>query len=140
MTNNNNGKKKASTSSKSNGKSNKKFCVLHGCGHATDECDQLNAEAKRIKGGDLPEKPKELTQGNFHFSGKKSWSRKAQDAKKKANKDLATFIQAEVKKATSINKRKSDDSSDEGNLNGFDLSDFNYEEMDKLKITNEADC
>ena len=65
-----------------------------------------------------------------------------QDAKKKAKKDLAAFIQAEVKKATSANKRKSADSSDddEGNLNGFDLSDFNYEEMDNLKISGEADC
>ena len=131
-------KKKASTSSESNGKSNKKFCVLRGHGHATDECNQLNAEAKRIKGGDLPEKPKKLTQGNFAFSGNKSWSRKAQDAKKKAKKDLAAFRPS--KKATSTNKRKSDDSSDEGDLNGFNLSDFNHEEMDNLKITNEADC
>ena len=135
-------KKKASTSSKSNGKGAKKFCILHGHGHATDECDQLNAEAKRLKGGDLPEKPKELTQGSFAFSGNKSWSRKAQDAKKKAKKDLAAFIQAEVKKATSATKRKSDDSSndDEGDLNGFDLADFNYEEMDNLKISGETDC
>ena len=40
-------------------------------------------------------------------------------------------------------KRKSDDSSEEGeikcmDLDDFDLKDFNYEEMDKMKLDDEV--
>ena len=64
----------------------------------------------------------------------------------KAKNDLAAFVQKEVAKgvkaslaASAAKKRKSDSESSDEDLNMFDLKDFNYEDMENLKIDSEDD-
>ena len=110
------------------------YCLLHGkCSHTTDECDKLQEQAKRLK---------TETYGNGNGTKKsfnntnKTWSRKAQDSEKSTKSDLAAFVKKEVKKTAkqfAAKKRKSSDESDD-DLAAFDLKDFNYDDMDNLKI------
>ena len=140
-------KKKASkdvakTDNKDSNGSSKNRCMLHGWGHSTEDCKVLQAEAKRLKSNNDSDKK---DNNSFSKSNNKTWSRKAQEAKKKTSSDLAAFIKKEVGKAmkTASKKRKSDD--DDDSLNAFDLKDFNYEDMENLKIDDglsegEASC
>ena len=140
-------KKKASkdvakTDNKDSNGSGKNRCMLHGWGHSTEDCKVLQAEAKRLKSNNDSD---EKDNNSFSKSRNKTWSRKAQEAKKKTSSDLAAFIKKEVGKAmkTASKKRKSDD--DDDSLNAFDLKDFNYEDMENLKIDDglsegEASC
>ena len=112
--------------------SSKKKCILHGWGHATEDCKVLQAEAKHPKMTNDSEKK---DNNAFSKSSNKTWSRKAHEAKKKTNSDLAAFIKKEVGKAVQLvasKKRKSDDNDD--SLAAFDLKDFDYEDMENLKI------
>ena len=135
-------KKTGKSSATNNGSKN---CMLHGRGnHTTEECKTLQREAKKLKDrneGSTDSKPS----GGY---GNKTWNRKASDAKKQTKSDLAAFVQKEiakgVKKAAKAElkafekKRKSDDSDDEdGEVHAFDLSDFNYQDMENLKIDDE---
>ena len=108
-------------------------------GHATKDCNALQAEANRLKTN---------RDGNKSSGGKtildksksKTWSKKADDAKKAAKDDLAAFIQKTV--ADSIKsslKRKSDDEESDDDLAAFDLKEFDYEAMDNLKIDEDDD-
>ena len=106
--------------------------------HDTKDCHQLQKEAKRLKSdGSNNGKPN----GNGKFKNK-TWTHKAEEAKATTQNDLASFIKKEVKKGIKKDlkalskKRKSDDSSDseDGELHMFDLKDFNYEDMENLKI------
>ena len=146
---------KKSVSTKKGGKDGKKsqggtggkqtkYCKLHGEGsHTTDDCNELNKQIKRLKskGDDNNNGSKKSTN--------KSWSRKAADeATDKSKKDLAAFIRKEAKKIVkkdlkAYNKKRkneTDDSESEDlDLNAFDLKDFNYEDMEALKITDDGD-
>ena len=66
--------------------------------------------------------------------------RKSDSAKKDTKKDLAAFIAKTVRKELHAfsKKRKNDDMS-EGELDQFDLSNFNYKDMDNLKIDSDDD-
>ena len=58
---------------------------------------------------------------------------------------MAAFVQKEVAKSymkmvKAHKKRKSDDdSSEDGSLAAFDLADFNYEDMENLKIDDDTE-
>ena len=82
--------------------------MLHGWGHSTEDCKVLQAEAKRLKSNNDSD---EKDDNSFSKSHNKTWSRKAQEAKKKTSSDLAAFIKKEVGKAmkTASKKRESDD-------------------------------
>ena len=76
-----------------------------------------------------------------------SWSRKADDGKRESKKELNAIVKKAIatgvrKELNSIQaKRKTDDSSDEDGelymLEAFDLKDFNYADMENLKIKTE---
>jgi hypothetical protein len=126
---------KKSTNSK--GKQNL-YCMLHGeGGHKTEDCYQLQKEAKRVKMG---------KSDNSSKSKNKTWTRKAAESSKESKKDLAAFIRKEVKKGVkkdlkAISKKRkseSDDSDSDGDLHAFDLKDFNYEDMENLKIDDDS--
>ncbi len=131
-----NGKQKEGSSkehSKSNEKGGKKFCLVHGYNttHATDACKKLQAEAKCLK-ADSPH-----NKDGGRSSGNKTWSRRAEDAKKKTQKDLAAYVAKQVKKevASFTKKRKNEeDEASVHNIEEIDLSGFNYTDMDNLKI------
>ena len=112
-------------------------CMLHGANtHPTSECFKLKKEAARLK-----EITNDYKKKNDNGSKNKTWSKSANDGKKKSSKE---FNSIEKKKSTkfessnSSKKRKSDsDSSDDdtvASLNNIDLKGFNYEDMDNLKI------
>ena len=142
-------KKKASKSdggsSPSNGNGNKKttkYCIVHGhCNHTTEECRTIQSEAKRVKtnngnGGKQQVNSEKIKDKN------KTWSRKAEEAKKATEKDMAAFVQKEVAKTymkmvKAHKKRKNDEDSDD-ELAAFDLADFNYEDMENLKIDDDT--
>lgn len=120
--------------------SGSKFCLIHGKGtHSSDECKKLIADAKRHKTGHSGGK-KEYTN--------KSWSKKADDERKKSQKELHLFVKKAVAARVSheLNsieskpkgKRKK---SDEVDLSAFDkdLKEFNYSEMDNLRIDSDDD-
>jgi hypothetical protein len=141
---NSNGKKPASKDWKAQGKTGTKNCMLHGNGsHTTEECKTLQAQTKRLKGDRSPDA--QGSSGKKAY-GNKTWTKKADDGKRDSRKELNAIVKKAIAKGVreELNaiqsKRKSDDSSDEeGELNllegKFDLSDFNYKEMDNLKIT-----
>lgn len=130
-------KKKDSKSGNSSKKSSggSKYCMLHGNNdtHTTEQCRTLQSQTKKLKSGG----------GNNGQSTNKTWTKKADDNKKKYAKELAAFIRKSVKKELntfSESKRKAsdDDEEEEGFLNEeVDLSQFNYEDMDNLKIDSE---
>ena len=110
------------------------MCHGENSSHKTEDCYQLQKEAKRLK---------KESNGNDKSYGKsknKTWSRKAEEAKSASKNDLAVFIRKEVKKGVKKDlkamskKRKSEDSDSDGEIYMFDLKDFNYEDMENLKI------
>ena len=135
------GNKSGKKSTDNKGKS-EYFCLCHGknSSHNTEDCHKMINEAKRLKKADGKGDGKS---GNGKY-GNKTWSRKADEASKAAKQDLASFIRKEIKKGVKKDlkaiskKRKSDDSeASEGELNAFDLKDFNYQDMENLKIDDE---
>ena len=82
-------------------------------------------------------------------SKNKTWSKKAEEAKEKAKGECHAFVRKEIAKGVKkqmkkdlsafAKKRKSDcsDSSDD-DLAAFDLKDFNYEDMENLKIDDDG--
>ena len=117
-----------------------KYCLYHGNGgHTSNECDVLKKMSTNLKGS-----KSSGNGGNAKF-GNKTWTRKADDSTKSSKKDLAAFIKKKVsqgvkKELNSVDKkRKADD--DEFDLAAFDkdLKDFNYTDMDNLKIDSDDD-
>jgi hypothetical protein len=120
-----------------------KYCSLHGKGsHSTDECHTI--QNKRLKGD------RNQNQGfQKKAYGNKTWSKNADDGKRESKKELNAIVKKAIakgvrKELNSIQaKRKTDDSSDEDGelhmLEAFDLKDFNYAEMENLKIKTEDD-
>ena len=140
-----NSKKKERSTEKKTPANGKKFCLLHGEGnHSTDECHALQKEAKRLKSNNYNGSDKKPEGG----SKNKTWTTKAADEKSKADGMMAALVKKEVKKyakkhaqdlaAFSAKKRKdtedSDSDDDTVDLAAFDLKDFNYEDMENLKI------
>ena len=126
------GKKSANSKGKQN-----LYCMYHGeGGHKTDDCFHLQKEAKRLKSGKDFSPP----------SKNKSWTRKAAESSKESKKDLAAFIRKEIKKGVkkdlkAISKKRksdSDDSDSSIDIHAFDLKDFNYEDMENLKIDDDV--
>ena len=120
-------KKKSPSGKKSSDKEHGelKYCSHHGKNpsHTSDECFVLHPELREKKPA----------------AKSKTWSRKAAESKAKAKNDLAAFVRKEVAKgvakATASKKRKTSDGEDsDDDLNAFDLKDFNYKDMDDLKI------
>ena len=79
--------------------------------------------------------------------GNKTWDCKAAEAKASSSKEIAAFVKTAIAKgvAKELNaaqrKRKANDSSSdkEGELHCIDLKDFNYEDMENLKISSDDD-
>ena len=122
--------------SSSGGRSTKHYCAVHGHNnsHSTEECNTIQQEAKRVKTNRSDYKGK---------SPNKTWQRKASEGQAKTKQELAAFIQKEVVKgiqkgkqclAAYDKKRKADSDSESDDLAAFDLKDFNYEDMENLKI------
>ncbi len=133
----NSSSKKDSNKSKGDDGKGKVYCEKHGWNytHATDECRVLNGEKRQKYTND--KKP----------YGHKKWNRKHSESKTDdSKKELAAFIKKQVAKGvrkelnTASKKRKSD-SDDELDLNALekDLDDFNYDDMDNLKIDSDDD-
>jgi len=142
---NNKGKGKNSKSNGKNGNGTKKVCMIHGqCGHSTEECRTVQARVKRAKTSDSKDDSKPTKN--------KSWSRKADDYKGKAKKDLNAIVKEAVQKEVNsltkqgILKRKSDSESsdsDEEEMNciegrmqdvkidDIDLNNFDLDELDE---------
>ena len=104
----------------------------------------LQSQAKPLKDERSPDRQGSSDKKPY---GNKTWSRKAEDNKQNSKKELNAIVKKAIakgvrKELNSIQtKRKSDDSSsdEEGEINmlenmDFSLKDFNYEDMDKLKI------
>ena len=115
-----------------------KFCHLHGKGdHTTEDCRTLKKQ--RTERADTKKDGKSY--------GNKTWKNNAKKNKESTNKELATFMKETKKELNSINaslkKRKAaDNSDDEGSINAYekmDMSAFNYEDMDNLKIHSDAE-
>ena len=122
---------KSSSNYKSSGGS--KYCAYHGNNptHDSNNCRTLKKLADSAK----------KSSGGGGDSKNKTWSRKAQDGKDRAKKDLASFVRKTIRSelnAFSEKKRKSSDV-EEGEIDNFDLAGFNYKEMDNLKIDSDDD-
>ena len=119
-----------------------KHCMIHGWGgHSSDECYKLQGDAKRHK-GDGSNSKKDWKGNNSN----KTWNRKADDGRDKSKKELASFqkaVKAGVQKelASIDKKRKSNKEDGEIDLHAFDaeLKEFNYGDMDNLKIDDDDD-
>ena len=99
------GKKKSSKSN--NNKEGDFYCMVHGKNHThnSDDCNVLKREAKKLKGGNTSSG---TGGGN---SSNKTWSRKAEEARKKSRGELNAIIKEAVKEELNSLKRKSDDDS-----------------------------
>ena len=127
-------KKKDKKKQKSNS-SGEKHCIIHGTGsHTTEQCrtvKKLKEEGKAIK-------PQHKN---------KTWDKKADDAKKKSQKELKAFMTEFIRNEMNSydKKRKSDDSDDDESMNmldkveKMDLSQFNYEDMNNLKLDDDTE-
>ena len=133
----NNGKK---DKNKSNGKRKPThFCKEHGpnFSHSTEECRTL-----AYKKGDSSEKKKKSYPN-------KTWVRKANEANSTSKKELAAFVQKEVKKGVkkqlaAVSKKRKNDSDSESESEEKDcflleelskgIDGFNYNDMEKLSI------
>jgi len=134
---NGNGKKVAHKSN-GNGYTGDKYCMLHGTGgHTSEECHKLKAESKRLKSS---------TDYSSKGNGKAAYGNKGYKPKyDKGSKELNAFVKKSIKEGVrkelnSIQdkKRKASDD-DEAELAAIDvvLKDFNYQDMDDLRIDSE---
>jgi hypothetical protein len=132
--------KQGSNNNNANGNGGK-YCMLHGKGnHSTEECRNMQAQAKRMKtnGGES----KSTTGGG---SKNKTWSRKSENNKSVTKKEINSLVKKAAKKAAQkeINalnkKRKSDDSDSEEEMNNIeegivdiDLNDFDANDLERV--------
>ncbi len=115
------GKKKAKGSSKNDSSGGSKYCSLHGKGsHTTDECRTIQAKIKDLKSDESG------------GSKNKTWSRKADDEKKKSQKEFNSFVKKMVKKElnamSSSKKRKAEANNIEVDDSGIDFDNFNLDD------------
>ena len=132
-------KKKGNSSNKKDSKAKgddgkgKVYCEKHGWNytHSTSECRVLQGE-KRQKCDNSNKKP----------CGNKTWNRnKSESSTNESKKELQAFIKKQVakgvrKELNSVSKKRKSESDDELDLNALekDLDNFNYDDMDNLKI------
>jgi len=136
-----NGKK---ATKKNNNTSGQMFCLLHGNNnaHATDECNTLKAQAKKLKGNTGGNAGKAKGKGK-----NKTWNNKSKDETDKSKGELAAFVKKAVKdglkqELKSIDKKRkseSDDSSMDLHAVDIELQEFNYDDMEKLVIKDPED-
>jgi hypothetical protein len=114
-------------------KGNYKFCLKHGrCAHTTDECEDIKA-ALANNGG----KPNTNGYSKQPYKNK-TWTSQAQQAKTNQQSMYSMVKRAVREIASNPPKRKAKgdafmvDGPEHGEV--VDLSDFNYAEMDNLKI------
>lgn len=151
--NNNNNSKKKGNSSKEG-----KWCMLHGKGsHTTDECNTLKEQTKKLKGN---HEKSGKSYGNKTWSRKASESTSSSKKELAAfiKKSIADGVRKELHAIDKKRKASSDDESsvESHDLHAFDknpksgtrpvksgledlldgeLKDFNYKDMDNLKIS-----
>jgi len=119
---------------KNNNTSGQKFCLLHGNSntHATDECNTLKAQAKKLKGDTGGNAGKAKGKGK-----NKTWNNKSKDKTDKSKGKLAAFVKKAVKdglkqELKSIDKKRKSDSDDSSmDLHAIDieLQVFNYDDI-----------
>jgi hypothetical protein len=134
-----NGKDKKKSSSSSSAKKQKFHCTHHGANNSHDTKDCLVLKGKSDNKSSSSKKP----------YGNKTWVRKAAESNSAYKKELAAFVQKQVKKgvkkqlASVSKKRKNDANSDDESdaKDGFLLEElskgidgFNYNDMEKLSI------
>ena len=119
---------------------NNKYCLIHGHGnHSSDECHKLKAEAKRLKSNNHHDQSKGK-------SSNKTWKREADDGRKKSQKELNAFVKKFIKdgvkkglNAMSKDKKRKLSVEEELNLVDMQLKEFNYSDMENLKIDSDDD-
>jgi hypothetical protein len=142
-------KKDYSKQGKSDSKSSDKYCLLHrnNPSHTTDKCHVLKKQAQSLC------KTAERDGDQNPAFNNKTWKRDASKSATTSKKELATFVskQARMELYAFTKKRKmTDDDDDEmsvASLNNIeskedskiDLSAFNFQDMDNLKINSEDD-
>jgi hypothetical protein len=119
-------------------------CPLHGAGHSEQQCRTI----QKMKKEGTWNGPSSVQSKN------KTWSKKADDAKKAAKKELATYIQKTVsktlRKELSVLSKKRKNDSDEESVNlaeqlvnndssDEELKDFNYGDMENLRLDDDED-
>ena len=128
--------KKLTHKSNGNGYMGDKYCMLHGTSsHTSKECHKLKAESKHLKSSN-----DYASKGN----GKAAYGGKAYKPKShnKGSKELNAFVKKSIKEGVrkelnSIqDKKRKASSNDEAELATIDvvLKDFNYQDMDDLRI------
>ena len=135
------GNNKGSSKKKSSGGQHKSggqyYCLHHGknTSHDTNDCQTLKNSSKKMKSGD----------DNKGKHANKTWSRKAEQSKDKSKKELAALMRKTVRdELNAINKKRKESDEDSvasvNQIDDVDLSQFNYMDMDKLKIdTDDSD-
>ena len=128
-------KKHSKSYSKGNG--GEKNCMLHGKGsHSTEECKTLQGLAKKRKADFSPGKENDK---------KPKYKNKTWTKKDSSGKEIAAMVKKQVKKELHVadKKRKASKADSDSDVEAFlienggddiDLSKFNYEDMDKMKI------
>ena len=147
--NNKKDKKDYSKKGKSDSKGGDKYCLLHGNNptHATDECHVLKKQAQSLR------KTAERNGDQKPAFNNKTWKRDASKSTTTSKKELATFVRKQARKelyAFAKKRKMADEDDDEtstASLNNIeakedgeiDLSVFNFQDMDDLKIDSEDD-
>ena len=137
---NKNGKDKKKSSSSSSAKKQKFHCTHHGPNNSHDTKD-----CKVLKG-----KSDDKSSSSKKPYGNKTWVRKAAESNSASKKELAAFVQKEVKKGVkkqlaSVSKKRKNDSDDESDAKDCFLLEelskgidgFNYNDMEKLSINDD---
>ena len=126
-----------------------KWCMIHGqCGHTSEECKKLQAEAKRIKSSHHSNSNGGSSNGSSN-SNNKSWSKKSDENRLAIKSELHAIVEKAIeeklsnkgKSSSKGKKRKSEDGEVcalEAILDA-DLKGFNYDDMDNMKIDTDTE-
>jgi hypothetical protein len=141
-------KKNYSKQGKSDSRSSGKCCLLHGNNpsHTMDKCHILKKQAQSLR------KTAERDGNQKPAFNNKTWKRDASKSTTTSKKELATFVRKQARKElyAFAKKRKitneDDDEKSVASLNNIeskedgkiDLSTFNFQDMDNLKINSKA--
>jgi hypothetical protein len=145
----NGGKKSFNQNGKGNDHSKTgKYCALHGKGnHTTDDCRTIKSQVKKLKSSD---DNNDKSTKNVRFASKnKTWSKKADDYKKKSQQELNAMGKVVEKLKKEVNaltkKRKSEDSDEEElhaverQLEAIDMNGFDIEDLKRSMEANEIE-
>jgi hypothetical protein len=116
-----------------------KYCTEHGQGnHSTEECYKLHGKRH---------KPNTERDSKSKYANK-TWTRKADEGNKKSKQELNSFMKKAIKAGVqkelaaidpSKKKRKTDEDLAAFDIKDADLKEFNYDDMDNLKIDSDDD-